>query len=410
MKDKFIMVAGVGASKFLQLLFSLYLSYQFDHGALATFVLILTLSIAMSSIVSLGGAPQIVRAGAFSDAKKHITSTIGTALILIVLVLIVLFFYVAFGQHDFGIPSFNKFDYYFNAAFILSSLALYSIVQSYLSYKQEYFKLGVSTFVIYSAPFLLAVVLSQLGFNVAAVIFVYSLTFLLSSLFVYFFTVNKEIKFNDVISSLPGFSVLKVNIANFIRVSLFGFVTMLSLYFSVKYVNNTFDEQKIAVYSVSFQFFQIGTFLPGVLGSVFIPKIIESKGSQYQYNKMRKVYALIAIFWFLSCLIMVYPVFKIYQFNISSDLLSTFFIMQFCVLLSSLQAFYNQKYVAHGSFGILSVSAIIWGAVLLILQVLLPVDLFMSSVSILLAYISSLIFFKVISVVCPNNYLKYEGN
>lgn len=105
---------------------------------------------------------------------------IGTALILIVLVLIALFFYVAFGKHDFGIPSFNKFDYYFNTAFILTSLALYSIVQSYLSYKQEYFKLGVSTFVIYSAPFLLAVVLSQLGFNVAAVIFIYSLTFLLS--------------------------------------------------------------------------------------------------------------------------------------------------------------------------------------------------------------------------------------
>lgn len=36
MKDKFIMVAGVGGSKFLQLLFDLYLSYQFAHGALAT--------------------------------------------------------------------------------------------------------------------------------------------------------------------------------------------------------------------------------------------------------------------------------------------------------------------------------------------------------------------------------------
>ena len=392
MKDKFIMIAGVGASKFLQLLFSLYLSYQFDHGALATFVLILTLSIAMSSIVSLGGAPQIVRAGAFSDSKKHITSTIGTALILIVLVLISLFLYVAFGQHDFGVSGFNKLDYYFNSAFILTSLSLYSIVQSYLSYKQDYFKLGVSTFIIYSAPFLLAIISSLLDFSVKSVIFTYSIVFLFSSLLVYFFTVNEEIRFSNVISSLPGFMVLKANIVNFIRVSLFGFITMLSLYFSVKYVNNNYNDQLAALYSVSYQFFQIGIFLPSVLGAVFIPKLVKNNNKD-ENNVMRKSYLFIAVSWVVVCSLMFYPIFKLYDFSFNKNEIVTFIVMQLGVVLSSLQASYNQRYVAMGSFNFLAINALIWGGALLLFQYFSPHMIYFSSWALVFAYSLSLLAF-----------------
>lgn len=392
MKDKFIMVAGVGASKFLQLLFSLYLSYQFDHGALATFVLILTLSIAMSSIVSLGGASQIVRAGAYSDSKKHIISIVGTALILIVLALIVLFLFIVLGQHDFSISDFNKFDYYFNTAFILTSLALYSIVQSYLSYKQEYFKLGVATFIIYSAPFLLAIISSQLDYSAAAVIFVYSISFLLSSLFVYFFTVNKEIKIGNVISLLPGFRVLRANIVNFIRVSLFGFITMLSLYFSVKYVNNNYNEQLAALYSVSYQFFQIGIFLPSVLGAVFIPKLVKNNNKD-ENNVMKKSYFFIAISWVAICSIMFYPIFKLYDFSFSKNEIITFIVMQLGVVLSSLQASYNQRYVAMGNFNFLALNAFIWGGALLLFQYFSPHIIYFSSWALVFAYSLSLLAF-----------------
>lgn len=392
MKDKFIMVAGVGASKFLQLLFSLYLSYQFDHGALATFVLILTLSIAVSSIVSLGGAPQIVRAGAFSDSKKHITSTIGTALVLIVLVLISLFLYVAFGQHDFGVSGFNKLDYYFNSAFIVTSLSLYSIVQSYLSYKQDYFKLGIYTFIIYSAPFLLAIISSLLDFSVKAVIFTYSIVFLFSSLLVYFFTVNEEIRFRNVISSLPGFMVLKANVVNFIRVSLFGFITMLSLYFSVKYVNNNYNDQLAALYSVSYQFFQIGIFLPSVLGAVFIPKLVKNNNKD-ENNVMRKSYLFIAVSWVVVCSLMFYPIFKLYDFSFNKNEIVTFIVMQLGVVLSSLQASYNQRYVAMGNFNFLAINALIWGVALLLFQYFSPHMIYFSSWALVFAYSLSLLAF-----------------
>ncbi|NUF32154.1 hypothetical protein HUN28_18390, partial [Acinetobacter oleivorans] len=332
---------------------------------------------------------QIVRAGAFSDPKKHIISTVSTALFLIFLVLIFLSLYVALGQHNFGISNFNKFDYYFNIAFILTSLALYSIVQSYLSYKQEYFKLGVYTFIIYSAPFLLAIISSQLGYSATVVIFFYSITFFLSSLIVYFLVVSDEIKLASIISSLSSFKVLKLNVINFVRVSLFGFITMLSLYFSVKYVNNHYNQQLAALYSVSYQFFQIGIFLPSVLGAVFIPKLVE--GNSKDLNKsMKKSYFLTSIIWVFICSLIFYPIFKLYKFSFEKEIVLTFIIMQLGVVFCSVQAFYNQKYVALGRFNFLSSNALLWGGGLLFCQNYFPKILYFSSISLVVAYVISL--------------------
>lgn len=94
MKDKLIMVAGIGTSKMMQLLFSFYLSYIFGHSALATFVLIVTLAAAVSSIISLGSSPQIIRAGAYTEPKSYIESVVGTAFILSIIMIISLVVFV----------------------------------------------------------------------------------------------------------------------------------------------------------------------------------------------------------------------------------------------------------------------------------------------------------------------------
>ncbi|MFZ7271302.1 hypothetical protein ACLS0H_09990, partial [Avibacterium avium] len=132
MKDKFVMILGIGSSKFLQILFAFYLSYKFNHGALVTFFLILTLGTAVSSVVSLGATPQIIRAGAFSDPMEHIISTIKTAAIFIIISLIILSLYIIQGEYVWKISNFNKVNYYFDTMLILISLSLNSITQSYL--------------------------------------------------------------------------------------------------------------------------------------------------------------------------------------------------------------------------------------------------------------------------------------
>lgn len=392
MKDKFIMVVGVGTSKFLQLFFGLFLSYKYDHGALATFVLIITLSAAMSSIVSLGGAPQIIRAGAFEDPKHHILSTVGTAFILTGAVLMVLFTYIFMGQHIFYINDFTKLDYFFNTSLIVTSLALYSIIQSYLSYKQEYFKLGLSTLIIYSVPFFASTLSSLLGIKSKDAILIYSLFFLISTIFIYIKNINKDIGMGGVSCIVRDLNVLKYNVLTFFKVAMFGFITMLSLYFAVKYVNNSYDEQKAAIYSVSFQFFQIGVFLPSVLGSIFIPKLVKNSNAD-DVRIMKKIYFLIAMFWVALCGLIIYPIFKLYDFQFEKETILTFVVMQLGVVLCAIQAFYNQKYVALGGFNFLSLNSAIWGGALLIFQNMSPQLIYYSSFALVFAYVLSLFVF-----------------
>ena len=112
MKDRLSMVAGVGSSKMMQLLFSFYLSYIFGHSALATFVLVITLAAAISSIVSLGSSPQIIRAGAYTEPRSHIESVLGTAFVLSIVMIVFLAVYLYVSQSIFYLKNFTVNDYF----------------------------------------------------------------------------------------------------------------------------------------------------------------------------------------------------------------------------------------------------------------------------------------------------------
>ena len=178
------------------------------------------------------------------------------------------------------------------------------------------------------------------------------------------------------------------NVGRFFTVSLFGFITMLSIYLTVQYINVHYNNEQTALFSVAFQFFQIGTFLPGVLGAIFVPKLVISKSNK-ESNEMKKTYILLSIFWFICCLVIFYPIFIIYKFEINTINITTFWLMQLAVILSSIQAFYIQKNVAAGNFQILSISSAIWGGLLFISQHILPSKIFYAALAFLLAYLAS---------------------
>lgn len=190
---------------------------------------------------------------------------------------------------------------------------------------------------------------------------------------------------------MPGFNILKVNIANFIRVSLFGFITMLSLYFSVKYVNNNYNEQLAALYSVSYPVFPNWYFLPSVLGAVFIPKLVKNNNKD-ENNVMRK-FIFYCNFMGLCCSLMFYPIFKLYDFSFNKNEIITFIVMQLGVVLSSLQASYNQRYVAMGTSIFLALNALIWGGALLLIPMFFPHMIYFSSWALVFAYSLSLLAF-----------------
>ena len=396
MKDKLLMIAGVGSSKFMQLFFGFYLSYQFNHGVLVAFILVITLAAAMSSVASLGSSPQIVRAGAYNDPVSHIESTLGTACIILLISLTTLIIYILLGNHVFLISDFGKIDYLICTAAVSISFVLYSVIQSYLSYKERYFELGCVSVFIYLFPFISSVVMSLVVDNPRWVIVNYCLSFLLSNLIIFFATLKDNI---SILSSLKlvfsEYSIIK-KVVDFLKVAIFGFVTMLSLYFSVKYVNLHLSSESTALYSVSFQFFQIGTFLPGVLGAVFVPKLVKDNNLKDK-KKMKRVYMLIALGWLIISLFAFYPVFKLYNFNFEMEFIATFLIMQICVFFSSIQAFYIQNCVVIGNFFLLAIVSSVWGGSLLIFQNLLPMSVIYSSLSLLIAYVISNTFFFYVS-------------
>lgn len=388
MKDKMLMVAGVGSSKIMQLLFTFYLSYRFDHSVLATFILIVTLAAAMSSIASLGSSPQIVRAGAYANPRSHIESIVGMTCLILIISLIALSGYIFFGSRDFFISGFNQVDFLICAIAITISFVLYSIIQSYLSFKQKYLALGFFSIFIYFFPFISAVVLSVIVNNPVIIILYYSLSFLFSSLLVFFIVLKGNVSIVLSLKTLISEVSLLKKIVDYLKVSAFGFITMLSLYISMKNVNLNYTSNSAAIYSVSFQFFQIGIFLPSVLGSVFVPKLVKSNNVQDK-EKMKKTYMFISLVWLFCCSIAFYPLFKIYKFDFSTDYVLTFLVMQCCVIFASIQAFYIQNCVAVGNFFLLTIVSLLWGGVLLISQNLLPMNVVYSSISLLISYIIS---------------------
>lgn len=395
MKDKLIMVAGIGTSKMMQLLFSFYLSYIFGHSALATFVLIVTLAAAVSSIISLGSSPQIIRAGAYTEPKSYIESVIGTAFILSIIMIIFLTIYLNISQPIFFLKNFTVIDYLISTICISLSFILYSLFQSFLSYKQSYKVLGIYSIFTYLAPFLISTLLANLVKDAKFIILLYCLLFVLSNALVFLLSIKGEINLKRSIL-YSGKKDLFKKIFISLRVAIFGFITMLCLYLLINFINNSFGQQETAVFSVAFQFFQIGIFLPSVLGSVFVPILVHNKNSLSDQKKMKLMYIIIALLWLLLSIGLVYPIFKLYGFEIKLELILTFLVIQLCVLFSSIQAFYIQNFVATGNFGLLALVSGVWGSVLLTMQIFSPANLVYSSVSLLIAYLVSNILFAII--------------
>lgn len=392
MKDKFVMIVGVGISKFLQILFSLYLSYKFSHEALVVFISIVTLASAISSITSLGSSPQIIRAGVHPNPVKYIENILGVACLILFISLLCLMCYLFLGGGRFQLFNLNLIDYLVCTVCMVVSLVFYSIMHSYLSYQQKYFSLGLLLLVIYFFSFISSIILSLFITDSRSIIIYYFLSLLIGNSVGLFCVLRYKI------SVLAGLKILLTNnsilkeIIYYIKVAMFGFITMFSLYLSIKNIITNLDMQSAAIYSVSFQLFQIGIFLPSVLGSIFVPKLVNDHSLEY-LKKMKKIYIYISFAWLFFSLLSFYPIFKVYSFNFNTDFVLTFLIMQLCVVFASIQAFYIQNYVAKGEFLLLMFVSFVWGVGLLMLQYLFPNNILYSSVSLLIAYVISNILF-----------------
>ena len=388
MKNKLIMILGIGSSKMMQLIFSFLISVFFGHSALAIFILILTLAITCSSLPSLGASPQIIRANAEQNPQKTILTTLLIALPILLISIILLGFYIY--QSDISVlkNQLNKVSYFICTATLSAGLVLSTLNQALLSFKSKYAQLGLISLIQYTSPLLISCVYYLYIPIFSNILLVYCISFMTISILSIVFTLSLNFQFKNKSLLLISKKEYVNNVGRFFTVSLFGFITMLSIYLTVQYINVHYNNEQTALFSVAFQFFQIGTFLPGVLGAIFVPKLVISKSNK-ESNEMKKTYILLSIFWFICCLVIFYPIFIIYKFEINTINITTFWLMQLAVILSSIQAFYIQKNVAAGNFQILSISSAIWGGLLFISQHILPSKIFYAALAFLLAYLAS---------------------
>ena len=187
MNPHVIMVVGVGSARFLQLLFSLYLAWYFGHAALASFVLMLSLSAAFGAFPSLGGGPQILRAGAYSQPEQHIQMTLATSILLLVLSLFLLpFATMLWGGDTQSLRSNGLLTA--AAVFFTTGSVCFAMIQTLWSYQQKYKALGLFALLSYILAFIIAWMASVfLGKTAASeIITIYALVFMLLNALVFY--------------------------------------------------------------------------------------------------------------------------------------------------------------------------------------------------------------------------------
>lgn len=391
MNPHVIMVVGVGSARFLQLLFSLYLAWYFGHAALASFVLMLSLSAAFGAFPSLGGGPQILRAGAYSQPEQHIQMTLATSILLLVLSLFLLpFATMLWGGDTQSLRSNGLLTA--AAVFFTTGSVCFAMIQSLWSYQQKYKALGLFALLSYILAFIIAWMASVfLGKTAASeIITIYALVFMLLNALVFYHVGFRPYTLGTGLSKLLDKTVLKQCLEQSIKAALFGFITLFGLYALMKAVNVDYSAYDAAVFSLSFQFFQIGIFIPSVLGAVFVPKLVKQ---QQAAGQQKTIYLWISMFWVFCSAIALVPVFYLYHFALEASTILTFVLLQCAVPLSALQAMYIQQHVAMGKFSRLALNALCWATIALSLQAILPTQIYFSALAILLAYAGSVLLF-----------------
>lgn len=394
MKNKVFMIAGVGAAKFSQLLYGLYLSWQFGHGALAAIVLIMSSAAAFGSIVTLGSSPQIVRAAAHKNSEDHISATVTAVLAILIASIICLIVVGLAYPGNMLLQGVSAIEFTYASVCIVVALASYGVMQSYLSYRGKYALLGLVTLALYVIPLIVGVAVGSFLRGPMPSIISYSTAFLLVACGAFLIVYGPNYSWQGARRALSGFDKFASYIGMLLHTALFGFLTMLSLFFVVRFVNSSFSSADAALFSVGFQFFQIGIFIPSVLGMVFVPSLVKANDLKAEESRIKRIYVLVSLFWSVLVVIGLVPIFLIYKFDLSVVSVSVFLIMQLSVVFAVIQTFHIQRKVASGEFTLLAINAVVWGGVVLVLQSVLPLELVYSALSLLAAYLASYLMFS----------------
>lgn len=403
-KGKLLMVAGMGLGKLAPLLFGLFLSRQFGAPALAGFVLLLTYVTALVALPTLGATPQIIRAGTHDDAAGAVVRAILASAMLLALMLAgSLLWWLGVAAQPLLALEVSPQLMQGWVALLGAALVCYGLAQSTAAQQERHFAIGAWSVVIYlgaaGAGMVAGVWPAALGAGLsgeAAAITVYCAGFL--ALTVLFFIGSQRplrAAWRHAGALWRGAEVA-TSLRGAVSTSLFGLITLAGLYVLMHAAQQRMAATEDAIFALAFQLFQAGIFLPSVLGAIVVPRLVAAGhdgaiDAAALHRRTRAVYLGIGIAWLLASLLVARPLLALYGLDAAGA--TGLVLMQVAAVLAGLQAYFIQRFVAAGSFGLLASASLLWAVTGYVVLMLAPPGLLGSVLALVAAYVACLAYY-----------------
>ena len=401
------MVFGAAGGKLFPILFGLYLSRTFGQFDFSSFILIITYAAALTAVASMGSAPQLLRLGAVEEPEKHVITVVSVGVLLtVVLVALSSFFWSVISTK----PLLAQGEWL--GLFLLGEMALglicYSISQAILNAKSRFRVAGFSSLVTYAGSAVLGMMAGYLFNSNTYALVTYFTFFLGASLVFLVLSQRAYIKAWQSFQTLINLKDLITGAKIAMHTSLFGVVTLVGFFIIMAIVHARLSVQDSAVFAMSFQLFQAGIFLPSVLGSIAVPRMVSaSKVSDINrekavHKKIRALYLLIGVGWTGLVALFAYPLLSLYALSESKESVYAIILFQVAGIFAVMQAYHIQKSISLGNFGLLAVAAVVWLAVALFFIEYVGQGLLAAVLALVAAYTISFLFYEGLSWLSPN--------
>ncbi|WP_028471226.1 hypothetical protein [Neptunomonas japonica] len=373
--------AGVAAARLSPILIGIALTAFLGQG-LSDFVSFLLICNILISFSSQGAQSLIIS----SEDKENTTEYSGFSFFVLVVL------YLLFVIMDF--LYFNLYSF-FESILVLCYSSGYLGINLYcavLNRNKENVKAGLcwlfTAGVVFFASFLV-VIFSESYF-----------VFLTTYSMLWFFWCLYVLKDVVEIKVYKILSVLKMNKKSFGMLSMFGCIPMLGMYLLKVDYDSGASESQMLGFAVGFQMFSMSLFLPGILGALVVPRLVEVLSKSKEVGFRWKSLPLLFYVLLSSTLAVLGSVFSFDIFSLyvdvplieQVDLLRSFL---WVAVLGAVNAYFIQIVMAKRQYESLFMSSILWLLVIVfVASVYAPAPIYLSLGS---AYVASTFYLLITS-------------
>jgi O-antigen/teichoic acid export membrane protein len=341
----FVFLFGAGFAKLAPLLFGLFLSNKLGSDSYVSFVNFLV-SVNLLTSISTVSYTQLILSSSNKDpeaANQQVLSAIHFAAIVSL---------IGGGGVYYGSVIFK------NDEFSIFAIILYSFGNSILALIAASYNArlanstaGLVNFVAYALAYGVSLIALTFNSPLRLVLILLSLMILLSGIFLYLNSSVKIVNFRTIKNIKIPFIFDHVNIIVFVGGILYSHANLLS---QVAYANS-FD--LAAAFSVGYQLFAIGIFIPSALANVMVPKLGRGDGFD---GRLMLFYLAMPILWCIFIYITADFILSLYGISKEISRFRIIEIMQLGVIFCSLHALMNQLFAAKKRYILMAMSSVVY--------------------------------------------------